>query len=338
MPLPPASPKEANRELACVVAAQRLVEDSIVSSALEAFPGPAFVLNSCGEIVRANSKCSKLPAGKPSVVRLNSGEDQWRVRYDGQGRETVRELIACAAPVSCASGPIVLVAVQEASAGFIRDRVLETLEILTGLTEISDDWDPAALSQVHREADLLATELLQELACERCVNNFQADVLEPQLGEFPVGALLTDLAAAAIERFPETSIAVPPIGGRRTVFSDALMLRQVLRALLENAAEASASDRAVTLGFEHVSQPTFTVHSWTSIPPSAQLRIFQRGFSTKPRSAAGMGCYLARLLTEQYLRGRIGFTSSREAGTRFYVELPGGKKWCAREDLNLHEN
>ena len=54
-----------------------------------------------------------------------------------------------------------------------------------------------------------------------------------------------------------------------------------------------------------------------NFPVDAQLQIFQRSFSTKG-SGRGVGTYSIKLLGEQYLRGRVGFTSSETDGTAFY--------------------
>ena len=52
-----------------------------------------------------------------------------------------------------------------------------------------------------------------------------------------------------------------------------------------------------------------------------RLQVFQRSFSTKG-SGRGLGTYSMRLLTEHYLRGSVGFTSSAAEGTTFFASYP----------------
>jgi len=70
--------------------------------------------------------------------------------------------------------------------------------------------------------------------------------------------------------------------------------------------------------------PTFTATNPDAIPPEVVPRIFQRSFSTKPGAGHGLGTYSMRLLAEQYLGGRVTFTTSLEAGTTFSLTLPAG--------------
>lgn len=51
------------------------------------------------------------------------------------------------------------------------------------------------------------------------------------------------------------------------------------------------------------------------------LQIFQRSFSTKG-GGRGIGTYSVKLLTENYLQGRVAFVSTAEAGTTFTATYP----------------
>jgi sensor histidine kinase regulating citrate/malate metabolism len=51
-----------------------------------------------------------------------------------------------------------------------------------------------------------------------------------------------------------------------------------------------------------------------------QMQLFHRSFSTKG-NGRGLGTYSIRLLTENYLKGEVGFTSSASTGTIFTVTL-----------------
>jgi sensor histidine kinase regulating citrate/malate metabolism len=56
------------------------------------------------------------------------------------------------------------------------------------------------------------------------------------------------------------------------------------------------------------------------MPVDVQLQIFQRSFSTKG-NGRGIGTYSIKLLTEQYLNGKVSFVSNESEGTRFSLEF-----------------
>jgi sensor histidine kinase regulating citrate/malate metabolism len=57
------------------------------------------------------------------------------------------------------------------------------------------------------------------------------------------------------------------------------------------------------------------------IPREIQLQLFQRSFSTKGQNR-GLGTYSIKLLGEKYLNGEVGFASTQEKGTVFWLWLP----------------
>ncbi|MGK0289243.1 MAG: sensor histidine kinase regulating citrate/malate metabolism, partial [bacterium] len=69
----------------------------------------------------------------------------------------------------------------------------------------------------------------------------------------------------------------------------------------------------------------FSVHNPAVISKDIQLQIFQRSFSTKGENR-GLGTYSVKLLSEQYLNGKVRFSSEAGKGTTFYVRYPLTKK------------
>jgi signal transduction histidine kinase len=105
--------------------------------------------------------------------------------------------------------------------------------------------------------------------------------------------------------------------------NDLSILKRVLGNMLRNAIEASVPGETVLLGCAPFGDDVrFWVQNPTYMPENIRLQVFQRSFSTKG-AGRGLGTYSMKLLTEQYLGGRIGFTSSEAAGTRFTLGLPG---------------
>jgi len=104
--------------------------------------------------------------------------------------------------------------------------------------------------------------------------------------------------------------------------TDPLLLRRVLSNMVKNALEASMEGGTVEMGLRQVdSGIEFWVRNSGSIPRPQQLQVFQRSFSTKGRNR-GLGTYSMKLLTENYLSGRVAFESTPEEGTTFRIWLP----------------
>ena len=104
--------------------------------------------------------------------------------------------------------------------------------------------------------------------------------------------------------------------------SDETILSHVLNSMLKNAFEASSRGTEIVLGcHEEDHAVVFLVRNRAVMPEDTQRHLFTRGFSTK-ESGRGLGTYSMKLLTEQFLGGKVGFTSAGNDGTTFTVRLP----------------
>ena len=93
--------------------------------------------------------------------------------------------------------------------------------------------------------------------------------------------------------------------------------------MVKNALEAVGPGGQVRLWCEaSPQQVTFLVHNPGAIPERAARRVFQRSFTTKRGVGRGLGTYSMKLFGEQYLKGKVGFTSSPETGTEFFIHVP----------------
>lgn len=120
----------------------------------------------------------------------------------------------------------------------------------------------------------------------------------------------------------ERQVFLAPGLSEAVFYSDERLLGRVLGNLLKNALEASPPGAAVTLGcLVDGGEISFWCNNGGVIPRETQLQIFHRSFSTK-EAGRGIGTYSVKLLTERYLKGRVSFTSTAEAGTTFTVTYP----------------
>jgi nitrogen-specific signal transduction histidine kinase len=103
--------------------------------------------------------------------------------------------------------------------------------------------------------------------------------------------------------------------------TDKILLQRVIINLLKNALEATPIAGIVTTAIENNDGK---IRVWVKndqvIPEDVQMQLFQRSFSTKG-NGRGIGTYSIKLLTENYLKGKVSFISNETDGTVFSIEL-----------------
>ena len=103
--------------------------------------------------------------------------------------------------------------------------------------------------------------------------------------------------------------------------SDPVLLRRVINNMVKNALEASSEGQTITIQTTTADQKIkFSVHNSKFIPKDIEKQIFMRSFSTKG-TQRGLGTYSMKILGEQYLGGKVDFTTSEAEGTTFYIVL-----------------
>jgi signal transduction histidine kinase len=104
--------------------------------------------------------------------------------------------------------------------------------------------------------------------------------------------------------------------------TDVVLLRRVLGNMVKNALEASPSGGKVILSCSQKEDAIrFTVHNEVYMPREIQFQLFKRSFSTKG-VGRGIGTYSMKLFGEKYLKGEVGFESTENDGTTFFIEIP----------------
>jgi len=117
-------------------------------------------------------------------------------------------------------------------------------------------------------------------------------------------------------------IEISPDTSNITFTTDPVILKRILINMLKNALEASETGNKVYIGSKEKDQRIlFWVYNYSYIPENNQIKIFDRTYSTKG-SDRGLGTYSMKILGEQYLKGKVFFTTDRQKGTTFYIELP----------------
>jgi K+-sensing histidine kinase KdpD len=103
--------------------------------------------------------------------------------------------------------------------------------------------------------------------------------------------------------------------------TDKIFLQRVIINLMKNALEASQNGEAVSVGIDNnEGKIRFWVKNNQVIARDIQMQLFQRSFSTKG-NGRGIGTYSIKLLTENYLKGKVSFVSNESDGTVFSIDL-----------------
>jgi signal transduction histidine kinase len=95
----------------------------------------------------------------------------------------------------------------------------------------------------------------------------------------------------------------------------------VIINLLKNAMEANNINEEISAGVANDGNKViFWVRNNQVISEEIQMQLFHRSFSTKG-AGRGLGTYSIRLLTENFLKGKVSFSSNAQEGTVFRIEL-----------------
>jgi nitrogen-specific signal transduction histidine kinase len=205
----------------------------------------------------------------------------------------------------------------------------DILNIVGSLKGISDllirsDNDADTSGKYIGIVNDLSKELLEEILAQRVMVFAEHGELQPSFGPVNSIDILNDTVNYLLHHKVSSDriIEIDLLAYSIEIQSDNMLLKRVVLNMLKNALEATPKGGKVNLNCKHEgSYIFFTVRNPGTIPLKVQSQIFQRSFSTKGRGR-GLGTYSIKLLTERYLNGSVGFTSSLEDATEFFVKIP----------------
>ena len=171
----------------------------------------------------------------------------------------------------------------------------------------------------------LLLRLKNEIALQRVLSSSKDSSYEPTLQEITLGQVEKELTAL-FAHHPTAKgkfITFTSHLAEQKTYTDYSLLMRTLTNMIINALEATKEGGTVEFWTEHKNtDTTFYVWNEGAIPPNVQLRIFQRHFSTKKGEGRGIGTFSMKLFGEQFLKGKVNFTSSPDEGTLFRLSLP----------------
>ncbi|OQA30884.1 MAG: Sensory/regulatory protein RpfC [Acidobacteria bacterium ADurb.Bin340] len=202
---------------------------------------------------------------------------------------------------------------------FLHD-LSNTLHGLRGWAELLQmEAKPAREAAQHIVS--LSDQVLGEVRHQEWIHQAEQGGLQAVEAPVETRGLLAELRATlpryrcALGRALE--IADPAPG---TLHTDRALVFRVLLNMAINALEATPQGGRVRIWVEDGT--CFKVYNDGEIPAEVRDRVFQRTFSTKARHGRGLGTYSMKLLGEGVLGGSVGFESTEEGGTTFWLRLP----------------
>ena len=121
----------------------------------------------------------------------------------------------------------------------------------------------------------------------------------------------------------EKTLEIQPILPDPLLRIDKALVLRILTNMAINALEATEISGTVKIWMDKKDDEViFKVWNRLEILENVRLRIFQRNFSTKQGEGRGIGTYSMKLFGEKILGGQVGFSSTKEDGTIFWLRLP----------------
>jgi nitrogen-specific signal transduction histidine kinase len=287
----------------------------------------------CGESESCQF-CGVVQAIRETQATRKPATRECHIARGEEAEVTSHEFLARTVPFEIGGTPYVLVSLRDVG-GQKRRIALERIffhDILNTASSIkvyldllrnglSDDGNRKLLERLESIADTL----LEEIQSQKILVSAENKTLTVQKNLIVSTGFITRI----IQPFEELDVSrgkkivVAPFSESFSFMSDDSLLRRVIANMLKNALEASPEGATVTVGFGKidVERVRFWIHNPTFIEEVIQRQIFQRYFSTKGEDR-GLGTYSMKLLTEEYLGGKVGFESTREKGTTFSVTIP----------------
>ena len=243
------------------------------------------------------------------------------------------QLRVSTSPVKMAGGPFTVVLLQDVTAEK-RHQVLERaflhdlnnlLTALLGACEALEASSLEAWPPLLADVTMVSRLLAKEVAVQRAIVASDTSKVVPRWELVPLAQLVEALRALA-SHHPAAAgktLQIPAFPQDASLETDRALAGRVLTNMVVNAFEATPAGGTVKVDVE-VRGLGVRLGVWNAgeIPTGVVDRVFQRFFSTKEGEARGQGTYTMKLLGEGPLQGRVGFTSSREGGTRFELWVP----------------
>lgn len=202
--------------------------------------------------------------------------------------------------------------------------ILNTVNVIWNLSSLLRDDLTQNTPYFSEKISETTKRLMDEIQSQRMLLYAENKELQTSLTKISARKFINEIKSA----YEKISIAkgkkiILNDGSPDIIFSsDISILERVVGNMLKNALEASKTGDQVNIGYKKERHNiSFWVKNPAFIPKDIQLQIFNRSFTTK-EIGRGLGTYSIKLLTENYLNGKVHFKSTPKSGTTFFVSYP----------------
>ena len=203
--------------------------------------------------------------------------------------------------------------------------VVNKVGSLNGFLELIKHFDdPIKIKEFLNKAIAISNDITDDILSQRDLLAAESDELMVYKTNLLTGEIINTVVNLMMHHDVAKNkvISIDNNSSNVTINTDISIFKRVLINALKNALEAIEPTNKITIGCEHRDGGIiFWVHNPTFISKDIELQIFQRSFSTKGYNR-GLGTYSIKMLTEKYLGGKVYFTTNKEKGTTFFIQLP----------------
>ena len=293
-------------------------------------------VNGCG----TSEACSACGAVNAIILRQQTGQKstrETRINSVIDGKLVSWDLKVTSTPINIRDKVFYVFTIQDISNENLRiilERIffhdlLNSAGSLNGLLNIlKEETDPKETREIIKMSEEVSRDLLEEILLHRQLRAAENGDLTIDIQLINAMELLKS-AVGKIEGHVIAhgkSIVIADYSSNAFVDTDKLLLQRVLINMLKNALEATEKGGTVHADITNFDNKIrFRVKNDKFMPKEIQIQVFQRSFSTKGKGR-GVGTYSIKLLSENYLNAKVGFSSSESEGTVFFIDLFKPKK------------
>lgn len=278
--------------------------------------------------------CGAVKSILESQSSLQKVTKDCRITIEAKGKYEYLDLMVTTAPFSYQDHLYFILSIEDISDKnrramlekiFYHD-ILNIVGSLNGVSEllVRSQKDEETAGKYIGIVNNLSKELLDEIHSQRVMVFAEGGGLEPSINSVQTYDIINEVATYLSHNKVSSGkkIEIFKDAYSDVIQSDPMLLKRVIINMTKNALEASPRNAVVYMNciLENDSV-LFTVQNPGVMPPNVKAQVFQRSFTTKGKGR-GLGTYSIKLLTEQYLKGSVGFTSTEENGTEFFVKIP----------------
>jgi len=201
--------------------------------------------------------------------------------------------------------------------------IQNTAGSLNNILELLDEVPGEEKMELLTIATSLSRQILDEIATQRLL--LQAENASLIISDQKINTLefleVVDKDLRYHQVSEEKEIVIDPSAESIDFISDPVILRKIVNNMVKNALEASDPEESISLNVQKRGDKIrFSVHNNAFMTPEVEMQVFMRSFSTKGVQR-GLGTYSMKIFGEQYLGGKVNFTTDAVKGTTFYIDL-----------------